>query len=211
MTQAGWRLGAPDGFDDLDWFEVESRNVLMGGHLVHGERRFPCIVYGAYRLTQDAQAESANGGNFCEANVIAIENLTRETAEATVSRLGADGAFDWLLGVPGAGVQLAVAEEKSQADWRLVALDDLDWSDVEDGGLLTSGSLVHGERRFPCVVYDAFRLTDDVDDETANGGIFYEPNVIAIQNLTRETAEATVSRVAAAGFLDWMLGVPSDG
>lgn len=98
MTQAGWRLVAPDGFDDLDWTEAESRGLLMGGHLEHGDRRFPVIVYDPYRLTQDIEAETNGGGIFYEANVIAVQNLSRETAEATVSRLAAAGFLDWMLG-----------------------------------------------------------------------------------------------------------------
>ncbi|MFK4087576.1 hypothetical protein ACI2LF_25930 [Kribbella sp. NPDC020789] len=98
MTQAGWRLEGPDGFDDADWELIESRGLLMGGHLVHGERRFPVIVYDPYRLSQDAEAETGHGGIFYEGNVIAVEKLSRDSAEAAVSRLGAAGFLDWMLG-----------------------------------------------------------------------------------------------------------------
>lgn len=77
---------------------MEHRGLLMGGHLVCGDRRFPVIVYDPIRIAQDAEAETANGGLFYEANVIVVQELTRETAEAAVSRLGGAGFFDWLLG-----------------------------------------------------------------------------------------------------------------
>jgi hypothetical protein len=98
MTQAGWRLIAPDGFDALDWSEVEDRGVLMGGHLAYGDRTFPVIVYDPVRMAQDAQGETDDGGLFYEANVIIVGELTRDTAEAAVSRLGGAGVFNWLLG-----------------------------------------------------------------------------------------------------------------
>ncbi|GAA0607546.1 hypothetical protein HPO96_31595 [Kribbella sandramycini] len=98
MTQAGWRLVAPDGFDELDWFGVESRGLLMGGRLAYGDRTFPVIVYDPYRLSQDAEAETADGGIFYEGNVVSVQGLTRESAEAAVTRLGEAGFLDWLLG-----------------------------------------------------------------------------------------------------------------
>jgi hypothetical protein len=98
MTQAGWRLVAPDGFDDLDWSEVESRGLLMGGRLAHGDRTFPVIIYDPVRLSQDAEGETADGALFYEANVIVVENLTRQTAEEAVTRLATAGQFNWLLG-----------------------------------------------------------------------------------------------------------------
>ncbi|MFC9693809.1 hypothetical protein ACFTSF_34975 [Kribbella sp. NPDC056951] len=98
MTQAGWRLVAPDGFGDYDWFEVENRGLLMGGHLAYGDRTFPVIVYDPVRLAQDAASETENDGLFYEANVIVVADLNRATAEAAVSRLGGAGVFDWLLG-----------------------------------------------------------------------------------------------------------------
>jgi hypothetical protein len=98
MTQAGWRLVTPDGFDDLDWSEVEDRGLLMGGHLAYGDRTFPVIVYDPDRLAQDAVGETENDGLFYEAKVIAVGELSRATAEEAVSRLGGAGSFDWLLG-----------------------------------------------------------------------------------------------------------------
>ncbi|MFF1818577.1 hypothetical protein ACFVWG_14845 [Kribbella sp. NPDC058245] len=98
MTQAGWRLVAPDGFDDLDWSEVEDRGLLMGGHLAYGDRTFPVIVYDPVRIAQDALGETDNDGLFYEANVIIVAELSRATAEAAVSRLGGAGVFDWMLG-----------------------------------------------------------------------------------------------------------------
>ncbi|QNE18681.1 hypothetical protein F1D05_13135 [Kribbella qitaiheensis] len=98
MTQAGWRLVAPDGFDNLDWSEVEDRGLLMGGHLGYGDRTFPVIVYDPDRIAQDAAGETDNGGLFYEANVIVVGELSRATAEAAVTRLGAAGFLDWLLG-----------------------------------------------------------------------------------------------------------------
>ncbi len=97
MTQAGWRLVTPDGFDKFDWSEVEDRGLLMGGHLAYGDRAFPVIVYDPVRLAQDAAGETENGGLFYEANVIVVAELNRTTAEAAVSRLGGAGVFDWLL------------------------------------------------------------------------------------------------------------------
>ena len=98
MTQTGWRLVAPDGFDELDWFEVESRGLLMGGRLAYGDRTFPVIIYEPVRLSQDAEGETADGALFYEANVIIVGQLTRRTAEEAVTRLGTAGQFDWLLG-----------------------------------------------------------------------------------------------------------------
>ncbi len=97
MTQAGWRFVAPDDFDEFDWAEVADRGVLTG-RLVHGDREFPVVVYDPVRIGQDAERGTEGGVVLYEANVIMVEHLTRETAEAAVAHLGGAGVFDWLLG-----------------------------------------------------------------------------------------------------------------
>jgi hypothetical protein len=98
MTQAGWRLAAPDDFDEGDWAQIEDRGVLMGARLVHGDREFPVVVYDPVRIGQDAERGTEDGVVLYEANVIMVEHLTRESAEAAVTYLGNAGSFDWMLG-----------------------------------------------------------------------------------------------------------------
>jgi hypothetical protein len=50
------------------------------------------------RIGQDAERGTEDGVVLYEANVIMVENLTRETAEAAVTYLGNAGTFDWMLG-----------------------------------------------------------------------------------------------------------------
>jgi hypothetical protein len=98
MTQAGWRLAPPDGFDEFDWAEVTDRGVLAGCRLVHGDREFPVVVYDPVRIGQDAERGTEGDVVLYEANVIMVEHLTRESAEDAVARLAEAGSFDWLLG-----------------------------------------------------------------------------------------------------------------
>ncbi|MET7279310.1 hypothetical protein ABZS29_13835 [Kribbella sp. NPDC005582] len=96
----------------------------------------------------------------------------------------------------------------TQAGWRFVApddFDDVDWADVTDRGVLT-GRLVHGDREFPVVVYDPVRIGQDAERGTEGDVVLYEPNVIMVEHLTRESAENAVAHLAKAGSFDWMLG-----
>src|SRR5690349_17949949 len=98
MTHAGWRLSAPDDFDEVDWAEIEDRGVLVGARLVHGDREFPVVVYDAVRIGQDAERGTEGDVVLYEPNVVMVEHLTRESAEAAVAHLAKAGSFDWMLG-----------------------------------------------------------------------------------------------------------------
>ncbi|GAA0614417.1 hypothetical protein GCM10009534_56470 [Kribbella sandramycini] len=96
-TPASWRLEPIELFESSDWDMLESRGILMGVQLVHGDRSFPVVLYDHVRIAQDAEVETLSPDPYYEANVIIVRNLTKETAEAAVARLGELGAFDWML------------------------------------------------------------------------------------------------------------------
>jgi hypothetical protein len=95
------------------------------------------------------------------------------------------------------------------AQWRLglrADFGEFGWQKAEDRGVLLGCHLEYGDRRFPVIVYERIRITQDVDAETLNGYTMYEPNVIVLKELTQETVETAVAELGADGSFDWLLG-----
>jgi hypothetical protein len=94
--------------------------------------------------------------------------------------------------------------------WVLVPPEDFDrhgWTRAELRGVLLSAHLDHGGRRFPVAVYDPIRIIQDVE---AVSGPFYEPNIVLVPEVTRESAEREIDRLAREEQLDWLLGLTAE-
>jgi hypothetical protein len=91
--------------------------------------------------------------------------------------------------------------------WTLVppeGLDDYDWSEAEVKGVLFDAFLDHGGRRFPAIVYEPFRIVQDADlvNESAP---FYEPNVVLVPEVTKESIRQNSRWLTERGQLNWLL------
>jgi hypothetical protein len=91
--------------------------------------------------------------------------------------------------------------------WTLVPpqdFDDADWAEAEVRGVLLHVFLDHDGRRFPTIVYDPFRIVQDADlvNESAP---FYEPNVVLVPEVTKESVRRVGDRLAQRGHLNWLL------
>jgi hypothetical protein len=59
------------------------------------------------------------------------------------------------------------------------------------------------DERYPVVFYDAFRLQQDLGDETKSGNAFIaEPGLIVLPEVTLEYMERAVCRLAEGGFFE---------
>jgi hypothetical protein len=81
-------------------------------------------------------------------------------------------------------------------------MDDYDWAETGDRGVLLHAFLDHGGRRFPAIVYDSYRILQDVDMVSAP---FYEPNVVLVPEVTQESIARDSGWLTRQGHLNWLL------
>lgn len=87
-----YRLEFPDEFTECAW-EVEAKGWLPGVVAVIGGWRYPLTFYDPVRLSQDIEAEIANGRPFFEPNLIVVPTVTRACIESAVGGLVAAGRY----------------------------------------------------------------------------------------------------------------------
>ncbi|WP_086827949.1 hypothetical protein [Allokutzneria sp. NRRL B-24872] len=182
MTEQ-WVLVPPENFEDHDWLVAESRGVFLAGHLGHGDRRFPVIVYDRHRLALDAERETVVG-LFYEPNLILVPEVTEESVTKELDRLARNGRLDWLLAL--------TAEQETV--W------SLDLPDALDRGVI-SARLRHGERTFPVLLCDPEGAASVAGRDVGP----YEENMIVVPELTEETMRRAVEKLGSAGQFRWML------
>lgn len=85
----------------------------------------------------------------------------------------------------------------------LLLPDDFDAfaPEIEAKGWYPEAVVVFDGRRFVLNVYDPIRLAQDVAAEIANGGFFFEPNLIVMPTVTRDAIERAMRTIVSRGQL----------
>ncbi|MFD1046688.1 hypothetical protein ACFQ1S_14570 [Kibdelosporangium lantanae] len=96
-------------------------------------------------------------------------------------------------------------------EWRAVLPGnngaDLFEPDITEYGYLGHSFLEYGNRRFPVVFCSPDGLWVEAVHRANNGRVFYEPNVIAVEELTFENIHAAVAHLSVTDFdFGWMPG-----
>jgi hypothetical protein len=97
VNDAGWQLVLPEELSDADWYETESRGVLLNAQVERDGRRFPVIFFDPERIGHAAAIGVRAGEPYYEPNVVMLPAVTRKAVEEAVGKLGRGGEFDWLL------------------------------------------------------------------------------------------------------------------
>ncbi|GAA3990125.1 hypothetical protein GCM10022247_05950 [Allokutzneria multivorans] len=199
-----WVLVPPEDFEDEDWELARSRGLFLNGHLGHGDRRFPVIIYEPVRIVLDAERGSRDGPLY-EPNVILVPDLTQDAVEQEIAWLERNGHLEWLL-------ELSAEHE---TEWSLVVPDTFDWDSVHRRGV-ASASLRHGERTFSVMLCDpdgvasvvGWRAARDTRLAGTSARVvrLYEENMIVLGELTRESVEHAVAELGRSGQFRWLLG-----
>jgi hypothetical protein len=78
--------------------------------------------------------------------------------------------------------------------------EDYEW-EVEAKGWLPGVVAVIDERRYTLTVYDPARLAQDVDDVLKEGRPFFEPNLVVVASVTRESIASAIQEIVQTGRL----------
>jgi hypothetical protein len=78
--------------------------------------------------------------------------------------------------------------------------EDYDW-EVEAKGWLPGVVAVIEDRRYTLTVYDSARLAQDVDDVLKEGRAFFEPNLVVVASVTRESVASAIQEIVQTGRL----------
>lgn len=71
--------------------------------------------------------------------------------------------------------------------------------EVEAKGWLPGVVAVIQGRRYTVTLYDAARLTQDVDAALKGGGVFLERNLVVVTSITRGNVAAAIHEIVRAG------------
>jgi len=98
MSETGWKLILDREYSFADWFEAETRGVVLNAQLEYDGRRFPVKFFDPDRLHDVAEVGTEHGGVDYEPNVIMVHTISETAVWAAFEKLAEAGEFDWLLG-----------------------------------------------------------------------------------------------------------------
>jgi hypothetical protein len=93
--------------------------------------------------------------------------------------------------------------------WTLVLPDGLDddyWALTETRGVLLHLVFRHARGQFPAIAFDPYRIVQDADYMIEREP-FYEPNVVLVHAVTRESVLREGERLGQRGHLNWLLDI----
>ena len=79
--------------------------------------------------------------------------------------------------------------------------DEYAW-EVEAKGWFSEAVLLVGTRRFRLNFYDATRLAQEVASDLENSGVFFDPNLVVVNPVTRQEMEKAARQLVHSGRLD---------
>lgn len=79
--------------------------------------------------------------------------------------------------------------------------EDSAW-EIESKGWFAGLEVVIDGKTLRPVFYDPVRLSQDINGEISSAGFFFEPFLIVIQKVTRDTIERAVTDLVKSGGLD---------
>jgi hypothetical protein len=69
--------------------------------------------------------------------------------------------------------------------------DDYAW-EVQSKGWFSDVRLAAYGKQYRIAFYDPVRLSQEIQEEIHRGGVFFEPNLVVVQSITRESMEKAV-------------------
>ena len=72
-------------------------------------------------------------------------------------------------------------------------------SEVESKGWFADARLTHCGQSYRLNFYDPVRLRQDIEEELQRGNIFFEPNVVVVQSVTRRNMEKAAALLVQSG------------
>ena len=75
---------------------------------------------------------------------------------------------------------------------------DYEW-EVTSKGCFSEAQLCVAEESYHLNFYDAVRLGQEIQNEIESGGVFFEPNLIVVQSVTREEMTRAVEQLVQSG------------
>lgn len=82
--------------------------------------------------------------------------------------------------------------------------DEYAW-EIESKGWFSDVTIILSGRSIKPIFYDPKRLEQDIADEIAEQGLFFESNLIVLERVTKENIENAVAKLASSGKLDVLL------
>ena len=76
---------------------------------------------------------------------------------------------------------------------------DYEW-EVEAKGWFEA-HLIASDRKYRLRFYDRVRLGQEIDDKLGRGSVFFEPNLVVVESVTRVNMEKAVESLAKMGRL----------
>ena len=77
--------------------------------------------------------------------------------------------------------------------------------EVESKGWFGEARLSFLGRQYRLNFYDPVRLGQDIDSEIQRGHLFFEPNLVVVQSLTRPNMESAVARLVESGQVSLLI------
>jgi hypothetical protein len=79
--------------------------------------------------------------------------------------------------------------------------DDYAW-EVESKGVFWDVRMQYGGLEYPLTFYEPQRLAQDIADQLKEGRLFFEPNVVVVTKVTRETMRLAAQALVREGRID---------
>lgn len=72
-------------------------------------------------------------------------------------------------------------------------------SEVESKGWFSDARLHCQGRQYGLTFYDPVRLGQEIEGELQRGGVFFEPNLVVVQSVTRQNMEKAIDILIQSG------------
>ena len=77
---------------------------------------------------------------------------------------------------------------------------DYEW-EVTAKGCFSEVWMIVAGKRYRLNVYDAVRLAQEIESELANGGVFFEPNLVVVRSVTKAEMERAAGQLVQSGLV----------
>lgn len=75
---------------------------------------------------------------------------------------------------------------------------DYEW-EITAKGVFSEGRLLFEDKSYRINFYDAIRLGQEIESEIARERVFFEPNIVVVESVTRANMESAVSQLVRSG------------